>query len=122
MAVAAAQDFCLAYARGVFGARSRPFTGWLMLVEEALGSGTLAGETSRHFPVSPEFQGASYRQRYHQLCQRLMRQRLYSAACVITSPRTATVDGQYADFGDITGLRSFVAALAGHVAAETARG
>jgi hypothetical protein len=86
-----------------------------------LGRGA-AGDASPHFPALPEFQGASYQQRYHLLCQRLVRERLYTAACAPTSPRTAAADGQYADLGDVTGLRTFVAALAGHVAAEAARG
>ena len=119
--VAAAQDFRIAYAKGAFGPRSRPFTGCLVLVEDESGSSAPASDTSRHFPVPPEFEEASYQQRYHQLCQRLVRERLYSAACVITSLRTALGSGQYADFGDLTGLRSFVAASAGHVAAEAAR-
>jgi hypothetical protein len=42
-------------------------------------------DRSPHFPVFPEFQGASYLQRYHLLCQRLMQERLYTVASVIAS-------------------------------------
>jgi hypothetical protein len=120
-AIGTALDFQVAYREGAFGSSLRPFTGWLMLVEDAPGSRTPVSDTSRHFPVLPEFQRASYQQRYHLLCQRLVREQLYSAACVITSPRTAVDDGQYAELGELTDLRTFVAALAGHVAAEAAR-
>lgn len=120
-AIGTALDFQVAYRQGAFGSSLRPFTGWLMLVEDAPGSRTSVSDTSQHFPVFPEFQRASYQQRYHLLCQRLMREQLYSAACVITSPRTAVDDGQYAELSELTGLRTFVAALAGHIAGEAAR-
>ena len=109
--ISAAHNFRLAYAEGAFGTRSRPLTGWLMVVD-TLGSHTPVSDTSRHFPVSPEFERVSLQQRYRQLCQRLMRERLNSTACVITSPKSALASGQHADFGDVTDLRSFVAALA----------
>jgi hypothetical protein len=121
-AIGTAHDFQVAYREGAFGQSARPFTGWLMLVEDAPGSRAPISDTSRHFPVFPEFQGASYQQRYHLLCQRLVREQLYTAACALTSPRTATTDGQYAELSEVTGLRAFVAALAGHVAAEASRG
>lgn len=120
-AIGTALDFQVAYREGAFGQHSRPFTGWLMLVEDTPSSRAPVSDTSRHFPVFPEFQGSSYQQRYHLLCHRLIREQLYSAACVITSPRAAIDDGQYAELGDVTGLRTFVAAIAGHVAAEAAR-
>jgi hypothetical protein len=121
-AIGTAHDFQMAYREGAFGQSARPFTGWLILVEDAPGSRAPVSDTSQHFPVFPAFQGASYQQRYHLLCQRLVREQLYTAACALASPRTAAIDGQYADLGEITGLRTFVAALAGHVAAEATRG
>jgi len=121
-AIGAAHDLQGAYRKGVFGQSRRPFVGWLILVEDAPGSRTPVSDTSRHFPVFPAFQGASYQQRYHLLCERLVREQLYSAACVITSPRTAADDGQYTELGELTGLRTFVASLAGHIATEAARG
>ncbi len=120
-AIGTALDFQVAFREGAFGPDSRPFTGWVMLIEDTPKSRVSVRDKSRHFPVFPEFQGVSYQQRYHLLCQRLVREQLYSAACVITSPRTAVDDGQYVELGDVTGLRTFVAALAGHIAGEAAR-
>lgn len=68
-----------------------------------------------------EFQGASYLERYNLLCQRLMQERLYSAASIIASPRSAASDGAYAELGELTSLKTFVTSLAGHMAAEAAR-
>jgi hypothetical protein len=37
------------------------------------------------FPPERIFTGTSYKDRYHILCQRLVRERLYDAACFVTS-------------------------------------
>ena len=74
-----------------------------------------------HFSVFKEFNNASYLQRYDLLCQKLMQEQLYSAATLIASPRSAAADGDYHDMSDMTGLKTFVTMLAGHVAAEASR-
>lgn len=120
-AIGTAHDFWTAFREGAFGDQPRPFLGWLMLVEDIVGSRSPVREAAPHFPVFPDFQGASYVERYGVLCRRLMREQLYSAACVIASPSTGKVTGEYAELDGLTGLRAFVAQLAGHVAAEAAR-
>lgn len=50
-----------------------------------------------------------------------MQEQLYSAASVITSPRTASTDGVYAELSEMTNLKTFVTSFAGHIAAEAAR-
>ena len=92
-----------------------------MLVEDAAGSQSPVRDASPHFPVFAEFQGASYLKRYDILCQRLVQEQLYTAAAVITSPRTAATTGEYKDLSKMTSLKTFVASLAGHIAAEAAR-
>ena len=37
------------------------------------------------FPVEPIFNDTSYKDRYQILCRRLLRERLYDAACFLTS-------------------------------------
>lgn len=69
----------------------------------------------------PNFVGASYLKRYDLLCQKLAKEQLYSSAAVIATPRTAVADGDYFELSAMTGLRSFVASFAGHIAAEAAR-
>lgn len=120
-AIGTAHDFWTAYREGAFGRQPRPFVGWLMLVEDAPGSRTAVQERSPHFPVLPEFQGASYLARYDLLCQRLVQEQLYTTATLITSPRSAVGTGDYAELTPMTSLKTFVTALAGHVAATTAR-
>ncbi|MDE2953220.1 MAG: restriction endonuclease, partial [Gemmatimonadota bacterium] len=52
---------------------------------------------------------------------KLMQEHLYTAASLIVSPRSAVETGEYSEMSDITGLKIFASALAGHVAAEAAR-
>lgn len=120
-AIGTAHDLWTAYREGAFGERPRPFVGWLMLLEDAPASRAPVRDTSPHFPVFREFQGASYAERYNILCRKLVQEQLYTTASILTSPRTASDDGAYAELSDMTGLRTFVTELAGHVAAEAAR-
>jgi hypothetical protein len=120
-AIGTAHDFWVAYREGAFGTHPRPLLAWLMLVEDAPGSNSAVRDRSPHFPVFPEFQGASYLKRYDVLCQRLVKEQLYSTASVLASPRTAVADGQYRDLSEMTSLKTFVTALAGHIATEAAR-
>ena len=69
----------------------------------------------------PEFQGASYLQRYDLLCQRLMKEQLYGAAALMASPRDAANTGSNCSLSDMTSFKTFVTTFAGHVAAEAAQ-
>lgn len=120
-AIGTAHDLWTAYREDAFGKNPRPLVAWLMLVEDAPGSRSAVRDASPHFPVFPEFQGASYLKRYDVLCQRLVKEQLYSTASIIASPRTAAASGDYQDLSDMTSLKTFVTALAGHFATEAAR-
>jgi hypothetical protein len=120
-AIGTAHDLWTAYREEAFGKQPRPFVGWLMLVEDAPESRSPVKDRSPHFPVFKEFRGASYLDRYDLLCQRLAQEQLYTTAALITSPRNAAESGQFAEMSPMTGLRTFVTALAGHVAAGAAR-
>ena len=120
-AIGTSHDLWTAYREGAFGKQERPFVGWLMVVEDAPESRSPVRDSSPHFPVFPEFSGASYLQRYDILCQRLAKEQLYTSASRIATPRSAVKDGAHVELSAMTGLRSFVATLAGHIATEAAR-
>lgn len=120
-AIGTAHDLWTAYREGAFGKQPRPFVGWLIMVEDAPKSRSPVRSESPHFPVFEEFKGASYLKRYDLLCQRLIQEQLYTSAAVITAPRSAVDTGVFFELTGMTGLRAFVTALAGHVAAEAAR-
>src|SRR5271166_4847911 len=121
-AIGTAVDLWTAFREGAFGEAPRPFVAWLMLVEDVKESRTPVRDTSPHFPVFPEFQGASYLERYNILCRKLAQERLYTTATVLASPRTAANSGDYAELTELTGLKTFITSFAGHIAAEAARG
>lgn len=120
-AIGTAHDLQVAYREGAFGKAPRPFIGWLMLVEDASASRSGVRDSSSHFPVFPEFQGASYLRRYDILCQRLVQEQLYTTAAVMASPRSASTTGEYGDMSDMTSLKTFVTSFAAHIAGEAAR-
>lgn len=120
-AIGTAHDLWTAYREGAFGKQPRPFVGWLMLVEEDKGSTSPVKDRSPHFPVFEEFQGASYLKRYDLLCQKLVQEQLYTTASVLASPRVAANSGTYKELSPMTGLKTFVTSLAGHIAAQAAR-
>lgn len=121
-AIGTAHDLWTAYREGAFGEQSRPFVGWLMMVEDTARSRSPVRDSSPHFPVFKEFQGASYLKRYDLLCQRLAKEQLYTTAALMASPRSAVADGEFCELSEMTGLKTFVTSFAGHIAAEAARG
>jgi type II restriction enzyme len=120
-ALGTAHDLNMAYERKAFGDQPRPFVGWLMHVEDAPGSNSPVRDKSPHFPIFPEFKDASYLKRYDILCGKMVREQLYTAACVMTSDRDAVNTGSYRCMSPLTDLKTFVTKFAGHIAAEAER-
>jgi hypothetical protein len=120
-AIGTAHDLWTAYREGAFGENTRPFVGWMMMLEDCKGSCSPVRDASPHFKLFPEFAGASYAERYNIMCRKLMQEQLYSAASVIVSSRPASNTGEYSELSELTGLKTFVTSLAGHIAAEAAR-
>lgn len=120
-AVGSGLDLATAYREGAFGDQAKPFVGWLMLLEDAPGSRRPIKDKAPHFPVFSEFEGASYADRYHILCRKMMQENLYDAASILVSPRKAgEKTGEFSEFDEMTSLRTFVTQLAAHVAAAAA--
>ena len=121
-AIGTAHDLWTAFREGALGEQSRPFLGWLMMVEDAPESRRPGQhDASKHFPTFPEFKNASYLQRYEILCRRLVQENFYTEACLVTSTRQDGPLGEYGDMSEGTSLRRFVAAFSGHIAAEAAQ-
>ena len=64
---------------------TRPWLGYLFLLEEAPGSTRPVRVKQPFFEVDSIFVGASYKKRYEILCRRLVLERLYDAACFVTA-------------------------------------
>jgi len=130
-------DIKEAFEENAFEGLLRLFTGYLILVEDCPETLTNVQIQMRHFRVMTEFMsnpterdeiyiknskglfptidGVSYMKRFDILCRRLMQKNLYTAASVITSPRSAISDGTYGEVSRDTSIKAFLAALASHV-------
>jgi hypothetical protein len=86
-AIGNAQDLWTAFREGAFDASRRPWLGYMMLLEDAPGSQSVVTVKEPHFRVFEEFRATSYAQRYELLLMKLLRERLYDSACLLTSPR-----------------------------------
>lgn len=111
----------MAYREGAFGEAPKPFVGWLMLLEDCLQSKTPVNDRSPHFPLFKEFKGASYADRYDILCKKLVREQLYSAACLLLSSASARENGMWTCLSEMTNLKSFATELAAHIASASTR-
>lgn len=94
-----------------------PFVGWLMLLEESARSLNPVRCAEPHFPVFPEFNGASYARRYQLLCERLVERRLYSAAALELSVSDTTT---CRPLSAATSIRNLFAEFAARVLAAAA--
>jgi hypothetical protein len=119
-AISLAVDFRAAFRRGTFGEYTKPFVGFLGLLEDSPASRAPVKDISPNFPLVPEFRNASYAKRYEIFCTKLIMDGFYTDAAVILSPRSAFKSGEYSEMNKLTGLKSFVTGLAAHVGMEAA--
>jgi len=112
-----AADLWAAYEEGAFRPSVRPWLGYLMLLEDAPGSTVAVRVKEPHFPVFPEFKEASYAGRYDQLMTKLIRARLYDAACLLMSSREGGLRGEYREPNPELSFHAFVTSLLGRVLA-----
>ena len=118
-AIGMGEDLRVAFREGRLGSGSRPFVGYLMLLENTESSRSPVNKPSKHFPEDPIFEKASYAERYEILCQRLMREGLYTAAALLLSQADKGWEGGYTEMSKETGLKQLVSGLASHIAAAS---
>lgn len=92
-AMGTALDIWTAYREGVFGNHAAPWLGYFMVLEDCRRSSEPVRVRSPHFRVLEEFVDASYKERYEIFCDKLLRERQYSAACFATTYCTDTEIG-----------------------------
>lgn len=113
-----ATDFWTAYREGMFSPSRRPWLGYFFMLEEHPAS---LRQTKRialqPFGVDESFQEQSYVGRYEKVCLRLVRERLYDAACFFTSSPEGGLRGKYSQPCAELSIRNFAISLQAHVAA-----
>ncbi len=110
-AIGSASDIWAAYREGAFKPSARPWLGYLMLLEEAPKSLNPVRAREPHFKVFPEFEEASYAKRYEILLTKLVRERLYDAACFLMSNAKDGSKGFYREPNAELSFQNFVASL-----------
>ena len=116
-AVGSAADLWAAYREGAFRPSQRPWLGYLFLVEECARSLAPVRVQESHFKVFPEFTNASYLQRYEILLTKLVRERFYDAACLLSSTRDAGPKGEYREPAEELAFANFAASFTAHAIA-----
>jgi len=110
-AVGSATDIWAAYREGAFKPSSRPWLGYLMLLEDAPGSTRPVAAQEPHFRVFEEFRAASYARRYEILLTKLVRERLYDATCFLMSSSTDGPKGKYREPVPELSFSNFISSL-----------
>jgi hypothetical protein len=110
-----ATDLLTAYREGAFPGE-RPWLGYLFLLNEVERSIRPVRNKEPHFKVFPEFKGASYAKRAELFCERLVREGLYSAACLILPDGARAKSGHYREPNPDLTFRKLMASLAGRLA------
>jgi hypothetical protein len=112
-AIGNAVDLWRAYEAGLLG-KTRPWLGFVFVVEHAPGSTTIVRDQGKPlYSPDPVFDNSSYTRRYQILFDRLVRERLYDAACLISS---AKGEGIYDEPLPEVSTRNLTAAITGRVA------
>jgi hypothetical protein len=113
-AVGTALDLWTGFRERAFSQDFRPWLGYLFLLEDSERSQSPVRLREPHFPVDRVFRKTSYAQRYQIFCQRLILERLYDAACFVTSTNDPTSPLISQPDSSLT-FQRFVASLLGKV-------
>lgn len=111
-AIGNAVDLWRAYEAGYLGS-VRPWLGFVFVIERAPGSTTVVRDQGTPvYRPDPAFEDSSYTDRYAILFDRLVRERLYDATCLIS---TAKGEGIHAEPMPEVSTQNLTAAIAGRV-------
>lgn len=103
-----ATDFWTAYKKGVFKPSQKPWLGYLFMLEEDEKSVRPTQRIGlKPFGVDEAFQELSYAKRYELVCERLVRELLYDAACFFTSSAKTGIRGAYDQPNEELSIRNF---------------
>lgn len=111
-------DFWTAYKKGVFKPSQKPWLGYLFMLEEDEKSVRPTQRIGlKPFSVDEAFQELSYAKRYALVCERLVREMLYDAACFFTSSAKTGIRGAYDQPNEELSIRNFAISLHARAAA-----
>lgn len=117
-AIGTAVDLWTAYREGAFRSPTRPWLGYLMMLEECPASTSPVAVRQPHFSVFSDFLDGSYARRYQLLLTKLVRERLYESTCFLMSNRAGGAQGKYVFPAAELSFLQFAASLAGKITAH----
>jgi Restriction endonuclease XhoI len=109
-AIGNAADLWAAYREGAFKPSTRPWLGYVFILEDCPASRRPIKVTEPHFAVFPEFKEASYAQRYEIFLTKLLRERLYDGACLLLTSKAGGLKGKFSSPNELN-FRNFAAGL-----------
>lgn len=119
-ALGSSTDIWTAFREGAFQVNRRPWLGYFLLLEKHKKSLSSVELHEPHFEVFDDFRNTSYKDRYQIFCEKLLRERLYDAACYLISEKSSGLKiGAYEEPEPDLGFKVFCAALIGKM--STAR-
>jgi hypothetical protein len=117
-ALGSATDFWMAYKNGIFKPTSKPWLGYLFMLEERQESLRPTKRINlKPYEVDDQFQELSYANRYEIVCQRMVREMLYDAACFLTSSAVDGHRGRFRQPNPELSIRNFAISLHARAAA-----
>ena len=112
-AIGNAEDIWTAYREGRFGKHPAPFLGYFFLLEDCEKVHAPVRNVEPYFSVDPVFAAASYAKRYEVLCERLVLERKYTAACLALA--TNSTPTKVAFPSSALAFRQFASTAGAHV-------
>ena len=94
-AMGSALDLWTAYREGAYNNGIQPFLGYFFMLEDCDASIRPVRIKEPHFKVFQEFVGASYMKRYELFCRKLVLERHYTSASLLTSQNKTGLNGEY---------------------------
>jgi len=116
-AMGSALDLWTAYRERAYLDSPQPFLGYFFMLADCPSSNHPVKVKEPHFPVFPEFVGASYMRRYEIFCRKLVLERHYTAAAFVTSTERDGIEGHFTTPAEDLSVERFAKILAAHVTA-----
>ncbi len=114
-AMGSALDLWTAYREGAFNKTTKPWLGYIFLLEDCEASRRPVFVREPHFKVFPEFEGASYARRYELFCRKLVRELHYNTAAFLTSDPVNGREGKAAFPAEDLSFDGFARSLRAHI-------
>jgi hypothetical protein len=120
-AIGSAIDLWTAFREQAFLESPQPFLGYFFMLEDCSASNRPVSVQEPHFKVFQDFVGASYVKRYEIFCRKLVLERHYTSAALISSTQEEGLRGQYKSPADDLSLERLTTILLKHIGLSALR-